>query len=239
MSGGGGHALMDADVHASIRHLTSHCFVPPLIALLPQRLPICRCWMRWKRALAGSPTSEHCATAHGHRSPLVLLGCACFLPPSLPHSPVSSCCCVVVLCVSVVVVDSSSRPIPLRLGFHAVPSLHLLHMHIVSADLDSLALKNKKHWNSFATHFFITVQQLKDMIKRQKAGAQAAANAFFQPAAAAAASAAPPSFAAQLSSREKLITGDLRCNRVGCNLRCINMSELRTHLQLCVKPYPA
>ena len=33
-----------------------------------------------------------------------------------------------------------------RAGFHAVPSVRQLHMHVVSQDFDSAWLKNKKHW---------------------------------------------------------------------------------------------
>merc|ERR1739848_578035 len=36
-----------------------------------------------------------------------------------------------------------------RFGFHAVPSMKVLHLHVISKDLDSPSLKNKKHWNSF------------------------------------------------------------------------------------------
>ena len=47
------------------------------------------------------------------------------------------------------------RLAPCRLGFHAVPSMRQLHLHVISADLRSDALKNKKHWNSFTTDFFV------------------------------------------------------------------------------------
>jgi len=35
-------------------------------------------------------------------------------------------------------------------GFHALPSLPMLHLHLISMDLDSPCLKTKKHYNSFA-----------------------------------------------------------------------------------------
>jgi aprataxin len=44
---------------------------------------------------------------------------------------------------------------PLRAGFHAVPSMRQLHLHLISQDFDSACLKNKKHFNSFATDFFV------------------------------------------------------------------------------------
>ena len=41
------------------------------------------------------------------------------------------------------------------IGYHATPSLHTLHLHVLTADLDSPALKKKIHWNSFTTPFFV------------------------------------------------------------------------------------
>lgn len=43
----------------------------------------------------------------------------------------------------------------LRAGFHAVPSMQRLHMHIISTDMVSPCLKTKIHWNSFTTKFFL------------------------------------------------------------------------------------
>ena len=42
-----------------------------------------------------------------------------------------------------------------RLGYHAVPSMQQVHMHVISQDFDSPCLKNKKHWNSFTSAFFL------------------------------------------------------------------------------------
>ncbi|GJQ11642.1 hypothetical protein GpartN1_g3433.t1 [Galdieria partita] len=41
------------------------------------------------------------------------------------------------------------------LGFHSVPSMDQLHMHIISTDFISPSLKTRKHWNSFHTDFFL------------------------------------------------------------------------------------
>ena len=41
-----------------------------------------------------------------------------------------------------------------RHGYHAVPSMARLHMHVISQDFDSPCLKTKKHWNSFTSEFF-------------------------------------------------------------------------------------
>ena len=50
--------------------------------------------------------------------------------------------------------------IGMKFGFHAVQSMQPLHMHIISQDFDSNCLKNKKHWNSFNTDYFIEIDSL-------------------------------------------------------------------------------
>jgi len=56
---------------------------------------------------------------------------------------------------------SDTRRGAFKMGFRAVPSMDRLHMHVVSQDFDSTCLKNKKHWNSFATDFFVTVDTVR------------------------------------------------------------------------------
>lgn len=59
-------------------------------------------------------------------------------------------------------VQKGDRGVSFRMGYHAVPSMARLHMHVVSQDFDSPCLKNKKHWNSFTSEFFLDA---KDVIK--------------------------------------------------------------------------
>ncbi|CAI4052090.1 hypothetical protein SKDZ_15G3960 [Saccharomyces kudriavzevii ZP591] len=42
-----------------------------------------------------------------------------------------------------------------QIGIHSVPSMANLHIHILSRDFHSVRLKNKKHYNSFNSAFFI------------------------------------------------------------------------------------
>ena len=44
-----------------------------------------------------------------------------------------------------------------RLGFHALPSLPQLHLHVISQDFSSQALKNKQHYLSYTSPFFLPV----------------------------------------------------------------------------------
>lgn len=45
-----------------------------------------------------------------------------------------------------------------KIGYHALPSMQQLHLHVISNDFDSPCLKTKKHWNSFCTDFFLPVK---------------------------------------------------------------------------------
>ncbi|XP_038257361.1 aprataxin isoform X2 [Dermochelys coriacea] len=52
-----------------------------------------------------------------------------------------------------------------RLGYHAIPSMSHVHLHVISQDFDSPCLKNKKHWNSFTTEYFLNSQDVIEMVK--------------------------------------------------------------------------
>lgn len=43
-----------------------------------------------------------------------------------------------------------------KIGYHSVPSMQRLHLHVISDDFVSPCLKTKVHWNSFTTTFFMT-----------------------------------------------------------------------------------
>eukprot|EP00730_Choanoeca_flexa_P000699 TRINITY_DN10303_c0_g1_i10.p2 TRINITY_DN10303_c0_g1~~TRINITY_DN10303_c0_g1_i10.p2 ORF type:complete len:582 (+),score=114.73 TRINITY_DN10303_c0_g1_i10:2403-4148(+) len=49
----------------------------------------------------------------------------------------------------------AGEAIHFRMGFHAIPSMPPVHMHLISEDFDSPNLKNKKHWNSFTSEYFV------------------------------------------------------------------------------------
>lgn len=54
-------------------------------------------------------------------------------------------------------VRNENPSLHLRAGFHAVPSMYRLHMHVISTDMVSPCLKTKLHWNSFTTANFISL----------------------------------------------------------------------------------
>jgi len=54
-----------------------------------------------------------------------------------------------------------------KLGFHAIPSMAQLHMHVISQDFISPCMKNKKHWNSFTTEYFLNSADVIAMINKK------------------------------------------------------------------------
>ncbi|XP_069330439.1 aprataxin isoform X2 [Eulemur rufifrons] len=54
---------------------------------------------------------------------------------------------------------AGSSNLRFRLGYHAIPSMSHVHLHVISQDFDSPCLKNKKHWNSFNTEYFLESQE--------------------------------------------------------------------------------
>jgi aprataxin len=46
------------------------------------------------------------------------------------------------------------------IGFHSIQSMYPLHMHIITNDFQSDYLKNKKHWNSFNTKYFVRLNNV-------------------------------------------------------------------------------
>lgn len=45
-------------------------------------------------------------------------------------------------------------------GVHAVPSMSNLHIHVMTKDFSSPKMKNRRHYNSFSTHFFVPLSEL-------------------------------------------------------------------------------
>ncbi|KAJ3699529.1 hypothetical protein LUZ61_003234 [Rhynchospora tenuis] len=96
-----------------------------------------------------------------------------------------------------------------RLGYHSVPSMRQLHLHVISQDFDSPSLKNKKHWNSFNTAFFRDSVDVINEIEEHGS--------------------------AKLSS-EKLLEMELRCHR--CKSAHPNIPKLKSHIARCKASFP-
>ncbi|MCO5565818.1 hypothetical protein L7F22_019493 [Adiantum nelumboides] len=59
---------------------------------------------------------------------------------------------------------------PIRVGFHAVPSMDTIHLHVISDDLVSDRLKHKKHYQSFhPTHgFWLELDTIQELVRQGK-----------------------------------------------------------------------
>ncbi|KAK7287433.1 hypothetical protein RIF29_00710 [Crotalaria pallida] len=98
-----------------------------------------------------------------------------------------------------------------RLGYHSVPSMRQLHLHVISQDFESKHLKNKKHWNSFNTAFFRDSVDVMDEISNHGK--------------------------ATLKDDDKLLSMELRCHR--CRSAHPNIPRLKSHISSCKAPFPA
>ncbi|XP_078436435.1 APRATAXIN-like protein isoform X2 [Wolffia australiana] len=97
-----------------------------------------------------------------------------------------------------------------RLGYHSVPSMRQLHLHVISQDLDSEHMKNKKHWNSFTTAFFRDSVDVIAEVEREGGVASAAA--------------------------ERLLVAELRCHR--CRSAQPSLPKLKAHASRCRAAFP-
>ncbi|KAJ6819416.1 putative receptor-like protein kinase [Iris pallida] len=98
-----------------------------------------------------------------------------------------------------------------RLGYHSVPSMRQLHLHVISQDFESAHLKNKKHWNSFTTYFFRDSADVVEEIDMYGS--------------------------ARLNDDEKLMSMELRCHR--CRSAHPNIPRLKAHISNCKASFPS
>ena len=100
---------------------------------------------------------------------------------------------------------SKNPSIRFRHGYHAVPSMARLHMHVISQDFDSICLKTKKHWNSFTSDFFTDA---KDIIRILETSGK---------------------IALDKGKYEALLKLPLECHV--CHVELPNMPKLKAHIQ--------
>ena len=95
------------------------------------------------------------------------------------------------------------------IGFHSLPSMRQLHLHVISDDFESKCLKNKKHWNSFTTPFFLPLLNVLSTLMEMG------------------------SIKVNRAEAEGYLKWDLRCHR--CRQRVQSMPILKDHIQNCSK----
>ena len=101
-----------------------------------------------------------------------------------------------------------------RIGYHSIPSMHPLHLHIISSDLDSPCITRRKHVVSFTTRFFVTTDEVENHLES--------------------------SFVESLSmtirtqrAQDVLDSTPLECQY--CARAAINLPDFKRHNQICLK----
>ncbi|KAG5365489.1 Aprataxin-like protein [Yarrowia sp. C11] len=56
-----------------------------------------------------------------------------------------------------------SKYVKIQSGIHSVPSMNHVHVHVMTTDLSSPRLKNRTHFNSFKTDFFVPFRTIPDL----------------------------------------------------------------------------
>jgi aprataxin len=106
-----------------------------------------------------------------------------------------------------IIIDRKLNRIEFKIGFHAIQSMFPLHIHIISDDFNSESLKTKKHWNSFNSGYFLTLDNVIQHLETNE------------------------NLNNLLESKAKLddyLKEDLKCNK--CNEKPKNMPKLKEHL---------
>ncbi len=111
----------------------------------------------------------------------------------------------------------------LKLGFHAIPSLYPLHIHVISDDMESETMKNKKHWNSFTTSFFVELDFVMNLLRDHAQAYDASRQTFLD---------LLPYDNRHLYDDEQLealLKEELRCHK--CKVEFRTIPQLKGHLQ--------
>lgn len=113
-------------------------------------------------------------------------------------------------------------------GVHAIPSMPLFHLHILSRDLESSALRRCAHWNAMATQFFVPLSMLKTIVRTVEPDPKALDFYDWQ------------AYVYKKSAEEyiNLLNEPVHCNRCLKNFSR-NITELKKHIaEECTSPLP-
>ena len=69
------------------------------------------------------------------------------------------------LAKSIAAAISGDEPTSFKVGYHSIPSLLPLHLHIISSDLDSPCITTRKHIVSFSSTFFVTADEVENHLE--------------------------------------------------------------------------
>jgi hypothetical protein len=103
-------------------------------------------------------------------------------------------------------------------GFHSVPSLRQLHLHVLTKDYDSPSLKKKVHYNSFTTPFFLDVDWVLGQLERKlsDSGGSSDNQQYLE---------------YDAEEKEALLKGDMKCPK--CQTVLPRMPDVKAHVAEC------
>ena len=96
----------------------------------------------------------------------------------------------------------------IKCGFHAIPSMNQIHLHLLSDDMDSVHLKNKKHFHSFTSPYFVPGKVMLRILKDEK-----------------------NKFKIDKKYYQQLLKQNLQCHFCSCEIR--TMPKLKEHIKRC------
>jgi aprataxin len=113
--------------------------------------------------------------------------------------------------------NAGDHPIPeFKLGYHAIPSLTPLHLHIISTDFDSSCMKTKHHINSFTSKFFVTAEALEAHLESAFVSFNCNKALFAD---------------VRKNMAENLLDDGMKCTK--CNRTALNLPDWKRHNQSC------
>jgi aprataxin len=104
----------------------------------------------------------------------------------------------------------------IKLGYHAIPSLTPIHLHIISSDFDSSCIKTKTHIQSFTTSFFITPEELEHHLESAFVTLRPQKSLFVD---------------VRRKCAEGLVKSPLMCTK--CKKTALNVPDWKRHNQTC------
>lgn len=107
----------------------------------------------------------------------------------------------------------------IRYGFHMAPSMLPMHLHGISQDFDSPALKRAKHWNSFTTDFFVPYETVVETLDKADDDEDSERRIM-------------ELFGSAKEAEKKYFGLPLRCHV--CHTAFKNMPSLKAHIKACV-----
>lgn len=93
------------------------------------------------------------------------------------------------------------------IGYHSMPSMQRMHLHVISTDFNSPCLKTKQHWNSFTTPFFMHSKELCKQLKENGELKKIS-----------------------LTTSKQYLNSELKCHL--CPMKLKNMPQLKKHVIL-------